>query len=935
VTLADNEFQEKLRMRKKSSSQSGGVSQGDHATGNITITGDIGGDFVAGDKHVHEALAPTISALHQLPPPPADFTGREADLDELLAALEDASLTISGLQGMGGIGKTALALKLADKIKDRYPDGQFYLDLLGVSPQPLTPAKAMEHVIHAYHPGARLPESEAELRGIYLSVLHDQRALLLMDNVRDKKQVEPLIPPAGCRLLVTSRQYFALPGLFAKSLDCLPQTDACKLLLIIAPRIGELAEEVARLCGYLPFALRLAAGAIAEHRSIKPADYTRQLADAQKRLKLIEASLSLSYKILSEEQQKRWRMLAVFPDSFDEAAAAAAWETEVEKTQAALDELLSFNLMEWNDTEGRYRLHDLARVFAESRLNEAEREGSRRLHARHYQIVLTAANDLYLRGGDEVLRGLGLFDLERTNIEAGHAWAAEQAGNDEAAVKLCITYPDAGAYVLELRQHPLELIQWFETMLAAARALNRRDAEGKSLGNLGIAYRKLGEIRRAIKFYEQSLAITRETGDRGGEGKALGNLGIAYADLGKTRRAIEFFEQSLAIARETGDRRSEGIVLDNLGNAYANLGETRRAIEFFEQDLAITRETGDRRGEGKALGNLGNAYDDLGETRRAIEFFEQYLAITRETGDRRGEGTSLGNLGIAYRKLGEIHRAIEFFEQDLAITRETGDRRGEGTSLGNLGNAYAHLGETRRAIEFYEQSLAITRETSDRRGEGTLLGNLGIAYKNMGKIRRAIEFFEQSLAIARETGNRRGEGASLDKLGNAYDDLGEARRAIEFFEQSLAIARETSNRRGEGQALGSLGIAYMNMGKIRRAIEFFEQGLAIARETSNRRGEGQALGNLGIAYKNMGETRRAIEFYEQDLAIARETGNRRREGQSLWNMALALDNSEDRAQAIAGAEAALVIFEQIESPHAEMVRNQMAKWRAAEAADQT
>src|SRR5262249_15916836 len=157
--------------------------------------------------------------------------------------------------------------------------------------------------IHAYHPGFKPPESEAESRGIYLSVLHNQRALLLMDNARDKKQVEPLIPPEGCKLIITSRQTFTLPGIFAKNLDCLPTTDACKLLLAIAPRIGELAGEIARLCGYLPFALRLAASIIAERRNVKPVDYMRQLADAQKRLELIEASLSLSYDILSEEQQ--------------------------------------------------------------------------------------------------------------------------------------------------------------------------------------------------------------------------------------------------------------------------------------------------------------------------------------------------------------------------------------------------------------------------------------------------------------------------------------------------------------------------------------------------------------------------------------------------------------------------------------------------------
>jgi tetratricopeptide (TPR) repeat protein len=664
-------------MSKESSSQSGGVSYGDHPSGNITITGGVGGDFVAGDKHVHEAPAPTISALHQLPPPPADFTGREAEIEELLTALEDASLSISGLQGMGGVGKTALALKLAEKIKERYPDGQFYLDLLGVSPQPLTPTKAMEHVIRAYHPGAKLPEGEAELRGIYLSVLHGKRALLLMDNARDKKQVEPLIPPAGCRLLVTSRQYFTLPGLFAKSLDCLPPTDACKLLLTIAPRIGELAEEVARLCGHLPFALRLAAGAIAERRNIQPADYTRQLADAQKRLELIEASLSLSYEILSEEQKQRWRMLAVFPDSFDEAAAAAVWETENEKARDALGELLAFSLVEWNETAGRYRLHDLARVFAESRLNEAERDGGQRLHARHYQEVLSAADDLYLRGGDEVLRGLGLFDLEQTNIEAGYAWAAEQAGSNEVAAELCIAYPNAGADVLDLRQHPRERIRWLESMLAAARRLNKQDAECSALGNLGIIYKNLGQTRLAIKFHKQDLTIRREIGDRRGEGNALGNLGAAYLSLGEPRRAIEFLEQVLKITQETGDRRTEVFTLGNLGAAYVFLGEPRRAIEFLEQVLKITQETGDRRAESAVLANLGVAYAGLGEPHQAIEFFEQQLAITREIGDRRGEGMALWNMALALSQLKEHAQAIACAEAALVIREQIEDPKAE------------------------------------------------------------------------------------------------------------------------------------------------------------------------------------------------------------------------------------------------------------------
>jgi tetratricopeptide (TPR) repeat protein len=504
---------------------------------------------------------------------------------------------------MGGVGKTALALKLAEKIKERYPDGQFYLDLLGVSPQPLTPAKAMAHVIRSYYPGARLPESEDELRGVYLSVLHGQRALLLMDNARDRKQVEQLIPPAGCRLLVTSRQYFMLPGLFAKGLDSLPPADACKLLLAIAPRIGELAGEIARLCGYLPFALRLAASIIAERRNIKPADYMRQLADSQKRLELIDASLSLSYEILSKEQQQRWRMLAVFPDSFNEAAAAAVWETEDEEARDALGELLAFSLVEWNEIAGRYRLHDLARVFTASRLNEVERDGGRRLHARHFQEVLSTADDLFKNGGDGVPRGLALYDLERVNIEAAHTWAAEQAGGNEAAVW---AWPNA----------------------------------------TGVKKTYYG-----IEFFEQQLQIARETG----------NLDSAYAYLERrsvVRRATEFHEKCLAAAVLAGDRRSEGYLLGILGSTYAELGETHCAINCYEQSLAIARKIGDRTRERTALGYLGIAYAALGERRRAIELHEQSLAIARETGNRLDEGDALWNMALALDKLAERAQAI-------------------------------------------------------------------------------------------------------------------------------------------------------------------------------------------------------------------------------------------------------------------------------------
>jgi tetratricopeptide (TPR) repeat protein len=527
----------------------GAVAIGGNASDVIITTGDQNIVFSFKDADAAAVLtalgsiAPT--RLHQVPPPPADFTGREAELNELLASIEVGGVTISGLQGMGGIGKTALALKLIELLKPGYPDAQFFLDLKGASAQPLTVAEALAHVVRAYHPSANLPDGQIELRGLYLSVLDGQRALLLMDNAANAEQVEPLIPPAGCLLLVTSRQHFTVPGLTAKNLDTLSAADAHDLLLTIAPRIEMQADTIAVLCGHLPLALRLAAAAIVKFRNLTPADYVRRLQGRRQRLQLVDASLSLSYELLSEELRKRWRWLAVFPETFAGDAAAAVWEIERHEAQDTLGELMASSLVEWNETSGRYRLHDLVRLFADTKLNVRERAFGQKRFARHYRNILAAADKLYLEGDESLRHGLALFDIEWDNIQAGHAWVAAHAMAADAEVAwLGMTYPDVGAHLLNLRQHPREWICWLEIALAAARRLEHRVGESVMLGNLGNAYKSLGETRRSIEFFEQAVLIFREIGNRRGEGTVLGNLGPAYFDLGEPERSIQSLNNS-------------------------------------------------------------------------------------------------------------------------------------------------------------------------------------------------------------------------------------------------------------------------------------------------------------------------------------------------------------------------------------------------------
>lgn len=628
-----------------------------------------------GDTHIHNVAAPVIPTLHQLRAPVGDFVGREEEIADLLAALRGGtSAAISGISGLGGIGKTELALYVAERLRDVYPDAQLVVDMRGTDERPRDPADALAACIRPFlELEQRLPDDLQELTRIYRSVLEGKRALILLDNAFDGAQARPLMPPAGSALLITSRNAITLPRMTRVTLEQLSSTEARELLRSIAPRVpDDTADRICFLSGYLPLAIRAAGSLLDVTADLAPETYAEQLQDERRRLELIgaegvdlgvEASFSLSYARLAPDAARVFRQLSVFPASFDARAEETICEDPEHKH---LSELLRRNLVRYNADTRRYSLHDLARLFADSHMSDGERYATRMRHAAHYLTVLGECDDLYLKGGDTIKSGLALFDAEQRNIEAGQEWACLHSSRDEAA-RLCNNYPDAGVYVLSLRQHPREYISWVEVALAAARQLKDRASEGIHSGNLGIAYADLGDTRRAIEFYEQKLTIAREIGYRRGEGIALGNMGSAYADLGETQRAVEFYEQQLTIAYEVGDRRSEVNALGGLGNAYKSLDDTRRAVEFYEQALVVSREIGDRRGEGTTLGNLGVTYMILNETRRAIGFYEQFLAIAREIGDRLGEGTALINIGLALDELDDRREAIAHAEAAVEI----------------------------------------------------------------------------------------------------------------------------------------------------------------------------------------------------------------------------------------------------------------------------
>jgi DNA-binding winged helix-turn-helix (wHTH) protein/tetratricopeptide (TPR) repeat protein len=648
-----------------------------------------------------------LASLHQIPRSPRSLPGRSETVAELVRLIEANSEDIIGLYGMGGVGKTALAFKIIESLHAQH-HFNFYVDLGGLSETPMSPARVMASVIRAHYPGTSLPQRADELAGLYRSVLNDRHAVLLFDNASDARQMAPLLPPAGNLLIVTSRLHITLPGMCPHEVACLLPDDAEAMLLERESRIGIHAKQIAKLCGYLPLALQAAGSVISETVDLDPAEYVRQLSNLQDRLALkapgtdlsVESSLALSYQFLGTKELKRcFRVLAVFPSSFDRSAAASILHLEPYSAREVLSVLLKHSVIGYDRNSSRYRLHDLVRLFATTRLSKTEEAGARTDHSRHFLNILAEADQLYEKGHENTQRGLRLAEMEWDNIAAGWEWAKLRSNTDDTAANLANSYPTVGWNYLHVRQHPEDRIVWRTTALTAALHLQDRRSEGIHLGNLGLARKDLGEMEVAIEYFDKALVIAREVGDVRHEGMWIGNLGIAYSRLGHTQRAIDqCYKEALAIARKTKDRWMEAIWLGNLGIAYRDLGDLNIAVKHLREELEIASAIGHVRGECMALIVLGVALRELGDLNAATEHHETALRKAREIGDRREEGYALGELGMAAEMKGNNELALEQYKKILVIFRETGDVRNEGETHFAMAVVLEKLGRRSDAI---------------------------------------------------------------------------------------------------------------------------------------------------------------------------------------------------------------------------------------------
>jgi tetratricopeptide (TPR) repeat protein len=673
---------------------------------------------VSGQLEAHEFLSglrrtatPPVTRADTLQRPSLDFTGRTAEIERLTKALRQGRPVM--ISGMGGIGKSDLARKVAEEIRAEFPGAALQVELQPDN-KPVSATEVVGTLILALAPTRKLPDTLAERVAILRPLMQGQKGILLLDNAAAHEQIQPLENLwHGWAILITSRVRWVVQGGKLERLEPMEINDAEILVATLTENYERTLTEievkqVAKACQYHPLALHVASAYLGTFTHHAVENYIEQVRTAPMSALVapeyanVAQVLGVSIEHLHETNPtdcERWHLLALMPDTFDAELAGALLgkliedeEPDVERlnkttTKATLDTLVRLNLLDTilSTTENdrvRYRLHDFLTDYAlrHSLRHPPQSTQDRAVRCHALEVLQWGGNlqDLYLEG--QSVKTLLAFDVIWNHLNG--AWEKLNQSEDNIATYVTERFTLWLVYFLDLRLPPRTLMPYQEAGIRAARIRNNRSSEGILLGNLGILYKNLGKIQTAINYYNQSLAIAVEINDKRNEGNWLGNLGNSYYQLGNVRTSIKYFEQAVAIAREIEDRRNEGNWLGNLGIAYANVGEIPTAINYHKQALKITREIKDKRNEGNHLGNLGIAYEKMGDTRNAINYQEQALSIAREINDKRMAGNVFSNLGNIYKSMGKVRTAIDLYKQALEIARNTDDKRGEGHRLG-------------------------------------------------------------------------------------------------------------------------------------------------------------------------------------------------------------------------------------------------------------
>jgi DNA-binding SARP family transcriptional activator/Flp pilus assembly protein TadD len=651
-----------------------------------------------------------------LPRDVSHFTGRTEELRRLLDGTgEVTSAPVFAIDGMAGVGKTALAVHAAHRLGARYPDGSLFLDLHGHTPghEPLTSGAALDKLLRATGvPGAEIPDDLDERAALWRARSAGRRLLLILDNAADASQVRPVLPGTpGCRVLVTSRRRLVeLDTTATVSLDVPPPDEALDLFARV---IGDsrvraepaAAREVLGLCGRLPLAI----GMVAARLRSRPTWTVEHLSRRLREERLAEIAIgvatafTMSYEHLSPGQRRLFRLLGMHPGAdCDAYLVAALLVTDVNEAELLLEQLVDLHLLQ-QPRPGRYRFHDLLREHARSVARAEEPAAG---HHESLQRILDYFLFTAARARRRFAPGQRLLPLDIAHPPAhvpplddhsrAIAWCEAEATNlaaviDHAAEHGRHTHTWQFAHVLQhffdIRGRTDEWVGTHRHALAAADALDDPQAQAETARSLGVAYWHAGRYEEALAHGARSLELCRRIGDAWGEATTLVGFGIAYRAMGALDEAFDCLDQALRLYGEVDGAWGQALTLTNLGIACSDAGRHDEAVVHGTRGLELYGTTGDKWGEALALTSLGVMYRRTGRFSLSLVHHERALALNREIGDVRAECKVLNDLGGTHHAAGQSARAEVYHRQALDLAHAIHD-------LYQQARAHEGLGET-------------------------------------------------------------------------------------------------------------------------------------------------------------------------------------------------------------------------------------------------
>ena len=739
-----------------------GEEPGEGSTGgNRSRMSDVSGRAiqardVRGGVHFHgeEPQSSAAPVPRQLPGDVRGFVNRTGELEVLSNRMPGTGQDVGGpaeatmhvIVGTAGVGKTALALHWAHRVKGHFPDGQLYVDLQGYGPGlPMAPEQVLERFLRAFGVATgSLPPDTDSRSALYRSFLAEKRVLVLLDNAANAAQVRPLLPgSADSAVVITSRD--RLSGLVARdgaqrlTVRTLDTEQAVELLEYVTVHHrakddpGEVAE-LARLCGQLPLALRIAAERAASRPHMPLADLIQDLRDEsglwdalatddEEEADTVRSVFAWSYRVLPREAARLFRLLGLHPGrDFGTGAAAALADLPVRRTRRALDTLVGAHLLEQIGAD-RYRFHDLIRSYAMDQVRDEEapelrREALQRLLTWYLRTAYAACavveSNLRRPEPDEFLTdpaqdhptgvpgfgdntdALRWFELEEPNLMAA-AETAVALGLDQ----LTWRFP----YVLG--HFPVHGTAWIRMLGHGVNAVRREhhpQAESDLWEGLGIAHLQANRADEGMEHHTRALELRREMSDERGVLMSLNALGLAQLRARNLEQARENFERSLDSAQGLGDRLWEGIALGNLVHCLLELGLREEAVALSDQALEIHRETRNRTSEFACLTTLSEARRETGQADHALALTERALKIAQHLDLTTYEGFAHLELGRVHSMLDHHEEALAHFHEAAGLHRSIGEHVGESESFEGVGQVYRSLGRLDEAARFYRQA---------------------------------------------------------------------------------------------------------------------------------------------------------------------------------------------------------------------------------------